>query len=92
MHGLSAPAFWLLRRLTGLRLYHLLALLVVLTIVVGGMAVPFWWLGERADAAIGAFGFVLVAIAYLYAALLVLAATAVILGRLLVGRVRRLFA
>jgi hypothetical protein len=92
MHGPWAPAVWLLRYVTGYRLYHLLALIVALSVTLGGMALPFWWLGEQADALIGPVGFVIVAIVYLYAAMLVLALAAIAVGRLLLGRLRRLFA
>jgi hypothetical protein len=92
MHGLSGPAFWLLRRLTGFRLYHLLALTLASTVALGGMAVPFWWLGEQADAAIGPLGFAIAAIAYVSAGTLLLAAAVIVVARVLRGRIRRLLA
>lgn len=91
MHGPWAPAVWLLRYVTGYRLYHLFALIIALTLALAGMALPFWWLGEQTDAVMGPAGFVIVAIVYLYAAMLVLALAAIAVGRLLLGRLRRLF-
>jgi hypothetical protein len=91
MHGPWAIAVWLLRYLTGYRLYHLLALIVALAVTLGATAWPFLWLGEQADAFVGPIGLVIVAIVYLYAAMLVLALAAIVVGRLLLGRLRRLF-
>ena len=90
MHGLAAPVYWLLRRWTGYRLNHLLALVAVLVLVLGGMAIPFWWLGEQAGTVAGVAGVVIVSVAYLYAAALVLAFSAIVVARLLVSRFRRL--
>ena len=90
LHGLAAPVYWLLRRWTGYRLYHLLAFVAVLVLVLGGMAIPFWWLGEQAGNVAGVAGVVIVSAAYLYAAALVLAFSAIVVARLLVSRLRRL--
>jgi fucose 4-O-acetylase-like acetyltransferase len=90
VHGLAAPVYWLLRRWTGYRLYHLLAFVAVLVLVLGGMAIPFWWLGERAGNVAGVAGVVIVSAAYLYAAMLVLAFSTIVVARLLVTRLRRL--
>jgi hypothetical protein len=92
MHGPWALAVWLLRHLTGYRLYHLFALIAALVVTLGAMAFPFLWLGERADAVVGPVGFVIVAIVYMYSAMLVFALAAIVVGRLLLGRLRRLFA
>lgn len=90
MHGLASPVYWLLRRWTGYRLYHLLAFVAVLVLVLGGMAIPFWWLGEQAGNVAGVAGVVIVSLVYLYAAVLVLAFSAIVVARLLVSRLRRL--
>jgi len=90
VHGLAAPVYWALRRWTGYRLYHLLALVAVLVLVLGGMAIPFWWLGEQAGNVAGVAGVVIVSLAYLYAAAIVLAFSAIVVARLLVSRLRRL--
>jgi hypothetical protein len=90
VHGLASPVYWLLRRWTGYRLYHLLAFVAVLVLVLGGMAIPFWWLGEQAGNVAGVAGVVIVSLVYLYAAALVLAFSAIVVARLLVNRLRRL--
>jgi hypothetical protein len=90
VHGLASPVYWLLRRWTGYRLYHLLAFVAVLVLVIGGMAIPFWWLGEQAGNVAGVAGVVIVSLVYLYAAVLVLAFSAIVVARLLVSRLRRL--
>jgi fucose 4-O-acetylase-like acetyltransferase len=90
VHGLAAPVYWLLRRWTGFRLYHLLAFVAVLVLVVGGMAIPFWWLGEQAGNVAGVAGVVIVSAAYLYAAVLVLVFSMIVVARLLVSRFRTL--
>ena len=90
VHGLASPVYWLLRRWTGYRLYHLLAFVAVLVLVLGGMAIPFWWLGEQAGNFAGVAGVVIVSAAYLYAAALVLAFSAIVVARLVVSRLRRL--
>jgi hypothetical protein len=89
MHGLSAPALWLLRRWTGYRLYHLLAVCFALVTTLVGLALPFWWLGEHAEAAAGVAGVIVVSLAYLSAATLVLAVSAFVTGRIVLGRIRR---
>ena len=90
VHGLAGPVYWLLRRWTGYRLYHLLAFIAVLVLIVGGMAIPFWWLGEQAGNVAGVAGVVIVSAAYLYAATLVLAFSVIVVARLLFGRARKL--
>jgi fucose 4-O-acetylase-like acetyltransferase len=91
VHGLATPLFWLLRRWTGYRLYHLLALVVVLLVTLGGLAIPFWWLGEQAESVAGLTGFVIVSLLYLYAAALVLVFSAIVVARLIVRRLRNFF-
>jgi membrane protein implicated in regulation of membrane protease activity len=90
MHGLGAPLYWLLRRWTGYRLYHLLALVLVLAAAVVGLAVPFWWLGERAGDVAGFAGVLIVSLAYLYVVTLVLAFSAIVVARLVLQRIRDL--
>jgi|GEM_PF-2995597 hypothetical protein len=89
MHLSSPSALWLLRRLTGYRLKHLLALALLPAVLLAGVAIPFWWLGEQADAAAGIAGVLLVAVAYLSVSTLVLAFSTLLLGRLVLARVRR---
>jgi len=90
MHGLASPAYWLIRRLTGYRLYHLVAVLLVVVATIGALAIPFWQLAELAEGVAGFAGLALVALAYLYTAVLVLAAAAVLVGGLVIRRVRNL--
>src|SRR4029077_9721039 len=90
MHGLWAPLYWLVRRWTGYRLYHLLALVLVMAAAVVGLAFPFWWLGERAGDAAGFAGVVIVSMAYLYVVTLVLAFSAIVVTRLVLQRIRDL--
>ena len=90
MHGLAAPVYWLLRRWTGYRLYHLLALVVVLLLTLGGLAIPFWWLGEQAETVAGLTGFVIVSLLYLYAVSLVLIFATIVVARLVIRRLRNL--
>lgn len=91
MHGLASPVYWLLRRWTGYRLYHLLALVLVLLLTLGGLAIPFWWLGEQAETVAGLTGFVIVSLLYLYAVSLVLIFTTIVVARLVIRRLRSLF-
>jgi fucose 4-O-acetylase-like acetyltransferase len=91
MHGLATPLYWLVRRWTGYRLYHVVALVIVLLVTLGGLAIPFWWLGEQAESVAGLTGFVIVSLLYLYAAALVLAFAAIVVARSVVRRLRKLF-
>lgn len=91
MHGLATPLYWLIRRWTGYRLYHLVALVIVLLVTLAGLAVPFWWLGEQAESIAGLTGFVIVSLLYLYAAALVLAFAAIVVARSIIRRLRSLF-
>src|SRR5208282_4745070 len=92
MPGFTSAACIVLRRLTGYRLYHLLAVAFVLVSVLGALAIAFWWLGQRAEGVAGVAAVAVVALAYLYAAMAVLVvATAIVFG-LTVRRVRNLFA
>jgi fucose 4-O-acetylase-like acetyltransferase len=91
MYGLTGPVLWLLRRWTGYRLHHLLALVLVLLVTLGGLAVPFWWLGERAEAVAGLTGFVVVSVVYLYVVTLVLVFSAIVVARLIVRRLSNVF-
>ena len=87
----SSPfAYWLLRRLTGYRLYHLIALVFVVMAMLGALAIPFWWLGEQADSVAGFAGIAAVSLAYLYAAMSVLVVATVVVGGLTVRRIRDL--
>lgn len=90
MHGLASPVYWLVRRWTGYRLYHLLTLVLLLTAALVGLAFPFWWLGERAGDLAGFAGVAIVSIAYLYVVTLVLAFSAIVVARLLIRRIRDL--
>jgi hypothetical protein len=92
MRAFAAPALWLLRHATGLRLYHLLGLAFALAATLAAMAVPFWWLAEQADGVLGPLGFAIAALAYLYATVLVLAFAALLAARMLAGRIRRTLA
>jgi hypothetical protein len=92
MHGLLTPLYWLVRRWTGYRLYHLLALCLVLTAAVIGLAFPFWWLGEQAGNAAGFVGVLLVSLLYLYAVVLVLAFTLIVVTRGVLRRLRDVWA
>jgi fucose 4-O-acetylase-like acetyltransferase len=91
VHGLAAPVYWLLRRWTGYRLYHLLALVLLLLLTLGGLAIPFWWLGEQAETIAGLTGFAIVSLLYLYAVSLVLIFTTIVVARLVIRRLRDLF-
>jgi fucose 4-O-acetylase-like acetyltransferase len=89
VHGLAGPVYWLLRRWTGYRIYHLLAFVAVLVLIVIGMAIPFWWLGEQAGNFAGVAGVVIVSVAYLYTATLVLLFSAIVVARLVMTRLRK---
>jgi fucose 4-O-acetylase-like acetyltransferase len=91
VHGLATPVYWLLRRWTGHRLYHLVALVALLLVTLGGLAIPFWWLGERAETVAGLTGFFIVSVIYLYVVALVLAFAAIGVARLTIRRLRSLF-
>ena len=89
MKGMATPALWLLRRATGVRLYHLFAVSLAIAVALAGLALPFWWLGEHADNAIGVPGVLFAMAAYLTTATVLLGFSVIALGRLLVGRIRR---
>jgi fucose 4-O-acetylase-like acetyltransferase len=91
VHGLASPVYWLLRRWTGYRLYHLLALVLLLLLTLGGLAIPFWWLGEQAETIAGLTGFAIVSLLYLYAVSLVLIFATIVVARLVIRRLRNLF-
>jgi hypothetical protein len=80
-----------LRYWTGYRLYHLIAGVLAVSLALAALAVPFWWLGEAAASEAGALGVLAVGVAYLWAAMVTLAAAALLLIRLLFGRLRRSF-
>jgi len=89
MAGFTSVALWFARRLTGYRTYHLFVLSFLLVIVLVGLAIPFWWLGEQANAIAGLPGVALVFFSYLSSAAVVLVAAAIAVGRLVIGRIRR---
>ena len=86
---LATRILWVLRSLTGYRLYHLVGALFAVALALAAMALPFVWLGEAADGVAGIAGIVLVALAYCYVAMLTLAFAAIVMGRLAFGRLRR---
>ncbi len=86
---MTAPALWLLRYLTGYRPYHVIAFVLALTVSLGALAIPFWWLAEQAHGVAGPLAFVLLAVAYLYAAMLLLGVAAAVAVRLVLARLRR---
>jgi Na+-driven multidrug efflux pump len=88
----AAPALWLLRRTTGVRLHHVVGLVLVLVVGLAALAVPFWWLAEQVNGVLGPVGFAIAALLYLYAAVLALGVAAALIGRVLLGRIRRTFA
>jgi len=85
----TSPWLWLLRGITGYRLRHLLGVGLVLATILLRVTLPFWWLGEVADSAVGIPGVLLVVAAYLSVTAIVLAFSAVLLGRLILTRLRR---
>src|SRR5664280_2678102 len=48
MTGMATPAFWMLRRATGVRIYHVLAATSMVAAALIALALPFWWLGTQA--------------------------------------------
>jgi Na+-driven multidrug efflux pump len=92
MRVYAAPALWLLRRTTGVRLHHVVGLVLVLVVSLAALAVPFWWLAEQVNGVLGPVGFAIAALLYLYAAVLALGVAAALIGRVLLGRIRRTFA
>lgn len=90
MQGFARMAYWLVRRWTGYRLYHLLVLILLVMATLAGLALPFWWLAEQAGSVAGLAGFALVALAYLYTAMLVLVFWTFAAGGLIVRRLRSL--
>jgi fucose 4-O-acetylase-like acetyltransferase len=84
-----ATALWLLRRITGYRLRHVLAAAFVMALGVAAATLAFWWLGQRADAAIGFVGVLAVALAYLCSVALGLGVALYAAARVTAGRVRR---
>jgi hypothetical protein len=91
---MTSLSWWVLsalRYLTGYRLYHLVAWALGVALALAALAVPFWWLGEAAASAVGVPGVLLVGLAYLWAAMLTLVGAALLLVRLVFGRLRRAF-
>lgn len=86
MSDVAAIAWRIFRRRTGYRLYHLLALVIALIVVIGLLAVPFWWLGEQGDGVVGVGGFVVASVLYLCSVTVVLAVSAVAIGRRIIRR------
>jgi hypothetical protein len=86
MADVAAIAWRIFRRRTGYRLYHLLALVIALIAVIGLLAVPFWWLGEQGDGVVGVGGFVVASVLYLCSVTIVLAVSAVAVGRRVIRR------
>ncbi len=89
MKGIATPAFWMLRRATGVRVYHVFAATLMVVAALLAMAVPFWWLGTHAASSTGVIGVLLIAGAYLASATVLLGFSVVLLWRALVSRVRR---
>jgi hypothetical protein len=92
MPGFPTPVVWLIRHLTGYRPRHLLVVACALVAELAALAVPFWWLGQQADAAFGPTGYPVVAALYICAAVAVVAFSLALVLRLVVGRLRRRFA
>jgi hypothetical protein len=92
MRVYAAPVLWLLRRTAGIRLHHLVGLVLVLVVGLAALAVPFWLLAEQVDGMLGPVGFAIAALLYLYAAVLGLGLAVALIGRVLLGRIRRTFA
>ena len=91
MSSFAPFAYWLLRRLTGYRLYHLVGLVAVVITALCALAVPFWLLAEQAaslDGLAGVAGVGIVSIAYLCAAASMLVAFTILVGGLTVRRIR----
>ena len=80
---------WLLGRVTGYRLHHLLGFVLLLAATFAGVSAAFWWLGEHADSALGFGGVLLVALAYLAVTPLAMMASALFVGRRVFVRLRR---
>lgn len=89
MKGIATPAFWMLRRATGVRLYHLFVAVFAVAAALLALALPFWWLGTHAAGSAGVIGVILILAAYLASATVVMGFSVVLLWRALVVRVRR---
>jgi len=83
------PAIWLLARLTGWRLRHLVVFALALASSLAAVGAGAWWLAERADSTLGAAGVLLVLFAYLVASAGVVVLCTILAGRLLLVRARR---
>lgn len=92
VNAITTPALWILRSITGVRIYHVLATCLLLVGALAALALPFWWLGAHAESAIGPVGAIVVTGTYLASATVLLGVSAVLLWRLLVARIRRTFA
>jgi len=89
MGTFATTALWLLRRASGFGLRHVIGLAFATLLSLGVLALPFWWLGQQADTAAGALGAALVLAAYLATATVLVALVAVLVGRLVLVRMRR---
>jgi hypothetical protein len=89
MTSFSSPALWIVGRVTGLRVYHLVAAALAVVAMLSALALPFWWLGQQADSVAGVFGLLFVMLAYFSTSVVVLVASALLAGRFAVGRIRR---
>jgi len=86
---MATPAFWMIRRATGVRVYHLFAAALMVAAAMLSLALPFWWLGTHAASSAGVIGVILIVAAYLASATVVLGFSVVLLWRALLSRVRR---
>jgi hypothetical protein len=89
MQGMATPAFWMLRRATGVRIYHVLGATLMVAAALLALALPFWWLGTHAATSAGVIGVLLIAGTYLASATVLLGFSVVLLWRALISRVRR---
>jgi hypothetical protein len=86
-----STGMWLLRRATGYGVRHAVLFALAVAACLSALTAIFWWIGVQAEALLGTAGAVLVALAYLPAALVLLAVALAVLIRLVAGRLRRAF-
>lgn len=88
--NMTADLLWsFVRWATGVRLYHVVALALALLALLLGLALPFWWIGERADAVVGVAGWLMAAAAYALTATAIVVFAAIRVGRTVLLRLRR---
>lgn len=83
------PALAMLGRLTGLRVWHFATGAAALALALAALVVPFWLFAQAAAPTLGLLAFLIALLAYGMCAAALVAASAVLTGRVVLERFRR---